>query len=211
MEKDVTCLLGNSVRRYQQRRYRSIDQAWVNRREQRIVATLLRDCHLANGLLLDVPCGYGRFVPLIAGLGLTTVGVDVSRDMVQLAVEHYPQSCRGRWLCASIFALPFADSTFDAVLCVRLFHHRYSTAERQRLLGELARVSRRVVLLSFYRFTPLHALARHWRGTRGRLETLSLTRFQNLVQASGLQIQGVHSLLRFCHNQTFVVLNKKSL
>jgi len=211
MEKDVTCVFGNGARRYQQQRYRSIDQAWVNRREQRIVATLLTNCHLANGLLLDVPCGYGRFVPLMARLGITTVGVDVCHDMVQLAVEHYPQFCRGRWLCASIFALPFADSTFDAVLCVRLFHHRYSTAERQRLLGELARVSRRFVLLSFYRFTPLHALARHWRGTCRRLETLSFTCFQNLVQISGLQIQSVNSLLRLIHDQTFVVLSKKSL
>lgn len=206
MGEDATRLIDNGARRYQQRRYRSIDQAWVNRREQRIVATLLADCHLADGLLLDVPCGYGRFGPLLAGLGMTAVGADESRDMIQLVVENHRRPYQGRWLCASIFDLPFADNTFDAVLCVRLFHHRYSTAERQHMLGELARVSRRFVLLSFYRCTPLHALARHWRGTRGRLEMLPFSRFRHLVQASGLQIQRVHALLRFCHAQTFVVL-----
>jgi ubiquinone/menaquinone biosynthesis C-methylase UbiE len=206
MGKKTMRLVENGARRYQQRRYRSIDQAWINRREQRIMATLLADCHLADGLLLDVPCGYGRFGPLMANLGITAVGADESHDMIQLVVENHRQHYQGRWLCANIFDLPFADNTFDAVLCIRLFHHRYSTAERQQMLAELARVSCRFVLLSFYRFAPLHVFLRHLRGTRGRLEILSFSRFQNLVQTSGLQILRVHPLLKFCHAQTFVVL-----
>jgi hypothetical protein len=94
------------------------------------------------------------------------------------------------------------------VLCIRLLHHRYSDAERQRILCELARVSRRFVIVSFYRSTLLHTVARHWRGSRGRLTTMTFPHLLELVQASGLQIQRVHSLLRFCHAQTFVVLTK---
>ena len=59
--EEATRLIENGARRYQQQRYRSIDQAWVNRREQRIMATLLADCHLTDGLLLDVPCGSGAW------------------------------------------------------------------------------------------------------------------------------------------------------
>jgi SAM-dependent methyltransferase len=208
MGKDITNATMNGARRYQQQRYRSIDQAWVNRREQRIVATLLTECHVTGGLFLDVPCGYGRFVSLFARLGMTAIEADVSRDMVQLAVENHPRYSGGRGLCADIFDLPFADNTFDGVLCIRLFHHRYNNAERQRILHELARVCRRFVLLSFYSRAPLHTLARHWRGTRGRLELLSFTRFRDLILASGLRIQRVCSLLRFCHAQTFVVVTK---
>src|ERR671924_2360731 len=89
MGKDITSLSGNGARDYQQRRYRGLDQAWVNWREQRIMARLLTQCQLAGGTLLDVPCGYGRFAPLFARLGITAVGADMSRDMLHLAVETH--------------------------------------------------------------------------------------------------------------------------
>ena len=104
--------------------------------------------------------------------------------------------------------LPFPDSMFDSVLCIRLLHHRFSNAERQRILAELARVSRRFVIISFYQPTLLHALARHWRGARGRLALMTAAHLQELAQASGLQRARRHALLRFCHAQTFAVLTK---
>ena len=208
MGTDLTSVTGDDPQAYQQQRYRSLDQAWVNWCEQRILARLLTHCRLANGTVLDVPCGYGRFAPLYARFGITVVGADVNHAMVCLAMETQAQHSRGPWLCANILELPFAKSTFDGVLCIRLLHHRYSDAERQRILSELARVSRRFVIISFYRSTPLHALARHWRGTRGRLTMTTFPHLRALAQASGLQVQRVHSLLRFCHAQTFVVLTK---
>lgn len=198
----------NGARDYQQRRYKSLDQAWVNWREQRIIAKLLTQCRIASGFLLDVPCGYGRFTPLLAHFGIATIGADVSRDMVSLAAENNAPYGRGRWVCANISALPFADGTFDGALCIRLLHHRYSDAERRRILRELARVSRRFVLISFYRLTSLHALTRRWPSTRRRLGMMTLPQLQRLAQTCGLQIQCVCSLLRFCHAQTFVVLTK---
>src|SRR4029450_12486148 len=102
----------------------------------------------------------------------------------------------------NVLALPFIDSLFDSVLCIRLLHHRYSDAERQHILGELARVSRRFIIISFYRFTLLHTVARHWRGARGRLAMMTVSHVRRLAQASGLQI------VRGCHAQTFVVLTK---
>lgn len=200
----------HGARDYQRRRYQSLDQAWVNWREHRMLAKLLTQCRSTSGVLLDVPCGYGRFTPLFARLGIAAIGADVSRDMVSLAAETNAPQGSGRWVCASISALPFADGTFEGALCIRLLHHRYSDAERQGILRELARVSRRFVLISVYRRPSLHALTRRWPGTRRRLGMLTLPQLQGLAQASGLQIQRVCSLLRFCHAQTFVVLTKSS-
>jgi SAM-dependent methyltransferase len=200
----------NNVQDYQQQRYRSLDQAWVNWREQRLLAHLLSQCQLAKGLVLDVPCGYSRFAPLYARLGMTVIGADISYDMAHLAAAQYAQPSRGRWLCADVLALPFADRVFDGVLCLRLLHHRYSDAERQQMLCELARVSRHFVILSFYRSTLLHTVARHWRGTRSRLAMMTVPHLRELAQVSGLQIQRMHALLRYCHAQTFVVLTKTS-
>jgi ubiquinone/menaquinone biosynthesis C-methylase UbiE len=210
MSKDITSGVGNDPQDYQQQRYRSLDQAWVNWREQRLLAQMLTQCQLAKGTMLDVPCGYSRFAPLYARLGITATGADVSYEMAHLAAANHAQHSRKRWLCANVLALPFIDSVFDSVLCIRLLHHRYSDAERQHILGELARVSRRFVIISFYRSTLLHTVARHWRGSRGRLAMMTLPHLRELAQASGLQIARVHSLLRFCHAQTFVVLTKTS-
>jgi ubiquinone/menaquinone biosynthesis C-methylase UbiE len=208
MDKDDTICARNDARDYQQQRYRSLDQAWVNWREQRLLAHLLTQCQLTNSTVLDVPCGFSRFAPLYARLGITAVGADVSYDMAHLAATSHARHGRESWLCADVLALPFPDSMFDGVLCIRLLHHRYSDAERQGILCELARVSRHFVIISFYRSTLLHTLARHWRGSRGRLAMMTLAHLRGLAQASGLQIQRVHSLLRFCHAQTFVVLTK---
>jgi ubiquinone/menaquinone biosynthesis C-methylase UbiE len=188
MSKDVTSGIGNHPHDYQQQRYRSLDQAWVNWREQRILAQLLTQCQLTNSTVLDIPCGYSRFAPLYARLGITAIGADVSYDMAHLAAANHARHGRECWLCADALALPFTDSVFDSVLCIRLLHHRYSDAERQQILCELARVSHRCVIISFYRSTLLHAVARHWRGSRGRLATMTLPHLRELAQASGLQI-----------------------
>jgi len=203
-------MIGNAAQAYRQQRYRSLDQAWVNWREQRLLARLLTQCQLTRLMVLDVPCGYGRFAPLYARLGITVIGADLSYPMAHLAAAAHAQQGREHWLCANIMELPFAEGTFDSALCIRLLHHRYSDVERQRILGELARVSRRFVIVSFYRPIALHALARFWRGTRGRLAMMTLAHLRELAQASGLRIQRVHALLRFCHAQTFVVLTKIS-
>lgn len=193
------------ARAYQQQRYRSLDQRWVNWREQRIVTQLLTAGQLAGGSLLDIPCGYGRFAGACARLGITSIGADLRLDMVRLAAE---QHAGGRWVRASIFELPFADAAFDGVLCIRLLHHRYSFAERQRMLRELARVTRRSLLVSFYWFTPVHAVARHWRGTRGRLAMMAMAEFRTLVHTCGLQIRSMRFVLPVWHAQTFALLTK---
>src|SRR5215831_17190605 len=97
------------VQDYQRQRYRSVDQALVNWREQHIVEALLKSCHLQGGSVLDVPCGYGRFTALFARLGMTVTGADVSDEMVHLARGYQMPSGRGRWCTADICHLPFAD------------------------------------------------------------------------------------------------------
>jgi hypothetical protein len=54
----------SGVEKYRLNRYRHVDQAWVNRREQRLIAQLLEAWHMSGGTLLDIPCGYGRLAPV---------------------------------------------------------------------------------------------------------------------------------------------------
>src|SRR5919199_3778349 len=98
MGKDDTSRARNDAQDYQRQRYRSLDQAWVNWREQRLLVQLLTQCQLAKGTVLDVPCGYSRFAPLYARLGITAIGADISYDMAHLAAAN--QARHGRELCA---------------------------------------------------------------------------------------------------------------
>lgn len=199
-----------NVRDYQRQRYRGLDQALVNWREQRIVASLLATAQLRHGTLLDIPCGFGRFAPLFARLDIATTSADVDGNMVRLARSNRPSPDTGRWVHTNIFTLPFADNSFDCVFCVRLLHHRFSATERLQMLQELARVSRRCVLLSFYRSTLLHNLARHWRGIRGRLALLTTAQWQDLTHQSQLRVVQQRALFWGCHAQTFAVLTKEA-
>ena len=197
-----------NARAYQRKRYRSFDQAWVNWREQRLTERLLSACGLAGGSVLDVPCGYGRFFSLFTRLNMAVTGVDLNVEMLRLAQPSKVSSEPTRLLCGTIFNLPFADNAFDAVFCVRLFHHQYSDTERCRMLSELARVVRHYVLISFYRYPPLHLWGRALAKKRRRLVTLSDLDLDILAWASGLQPYCRASLLPYIHMQTFAVFRK---
>ena len=97
MGKDITSDVGSDPQDYQQQRYRSLDQAWVNWREQRLLAQMLTQCQLAKGTVLDVPCGYSRFAPLYARLGITAIGADVSYDMAHLAATNQSRHGQECW------------------------------------------------------------------------------------------------------------------
>lgn len=88
------------------------------------------------GSALDVGCGSG-FSTLYAPSHLVRVGCDRS---VAMLVRN-PTTNR---LCASALELPFADGSFDLVYCWEVLHH---VDEPHRVLREMARVSRRYVLV----------------------------------------------------------------
>jgi SAM-dependent methyltransferase len=91
-----------------------------------------------RGRCLDLGCGTGVFVTLLAELGWTVVGVDVSDDQLRVARERVGSVAEGL-VRADARSLPFDDESFDAVVA-SLVHtdiDRYDLA-----LLEAARVLR---------------------------------------------------------------------
>jgi SAM-dependent methyltransferase len=93
--------------------------------------------------LLDLACGQGRHAwPLAARVQLV-LGVDRSRPYLRRAVSAAAPSPRPpRFACADLFALPFADGTFDAVVSWYASLFMYDEARNLAALTELARVLR---------------------------------------------------------------------
>lgn len=122
----------------------------------------LRDVQLARkalslagepGLVLDLPCGAGRFWPLLAEKpGRVIIGADNSAAMVQTACAMQPVEIvkRVRPLQTSAFAIDLPDSSVDCIFSMRLLHHIGEAAHRAQMLKEFHRVSRDSVIVSLW-------------------------------------------------------------
>ncbi|MCE9593196.1 MAG: class I SAM-dependent methyltransferase [Planctomycetes bacterium] len=177
-------------------------------RDPKLVAALLALATPKPTSVLDVPCGTGRLFETLDAHAGKIVGLDASRDMLLHAREASRAVVHGDAL-----HLPLRDGAFDAVVCCRLAHHLHRSDDLTRLCFELARVSRRWVILSFWDSASLPA----WRtrvglkrdeGARGRLARSRREIAQHL-ESAGLEPRVFRSALRFVSQQTFVLAEKR--
>jgi len=204
------------VAEYERRRYRGLDQRLVHWRETRILSRWLKDLAGKSdfpGLCLDAPCGYGRFSQLILASGFNLISADLSFSMVQRARKrgfngHFPIGI----VINLLAAFPFADRCFDLVLALRFFHHLHSTEERQHVLAEIGRVTRRWAIVSFYRKQPLHELQRklrrRLRPSATRISMLPLATFSRETALAGFRLKKISALWPGLHAQHFALLEK---
>ena len=94
-----------------------------------------------GGVVLDVCCGYGRHCEALRDLGVHAFGVDLSTDLLERAIEFYPD-LRGRILCGDARALPFATSGADAAVSLFSSFGYFGETGDRRLLLEVGRVLR---------------------------------------------------------------------
>lgn len=122
----------------------------------------LRDQQLARyalalvgepGLVLDLPCGAGRFWPLLAEKpNRVIIGADNSQDMIDTACANQPQDVvrRVKPLCTSAFDIALPDNAVDSIFSMRLLHHIGDATHRMTLLREFHRVTRDSVIVSLW-------------------------------------------------------------
>ncbi|MGH8387017.1 MAG: class I SAM-dependent methyltransferase [Pseudomonas sp.] len=105
------------------------------------------------GLVLDLPCGAGRFWPLLAeNLNRIIIGADNSPDMIKTALENQPADIvkRVKTLETSAFSIDLPDNSVDSIFSMRLIHHIGESAHRLTMLREFHRVTRDTVILSMW-------------------------------------------------------------
>jgi SAM-dependent methyltransferase len=87
-----------------------------------------------TGRCLDVGCGTGAAAPILAELGWSVTGVDVSSDQLRIARARGVDA-----VLAPAEQLPFSDASFDAA--VSLWTHT-DVGDFRAMLREIARVVR---------------------------------------------------------------------
>ncbi len=158
--------------------------------------------------MLDAPCGTGRLRAAIEGHADRWVGLDVSASMLE-AMTGEERSA----VCGDVEALPFPDDAFDAVVCCRLLHHLRDEEVFRQTVAELVRVSRDLIVASFWDAAALPALRRRYlpalgRRARGRIPHAK-AQVARVFEAAGAEVVGFRHSLRFVSRQTFVVARKR--
>jgi ubiquinone/menaquinone biosynthesis C-methylase UbiE len=98
--------------------------------------------------IIDIGCGEGTFLNMLARLGRisTIVGVDVS----YVALKYV----EGQKIRASTEELPFENESFDLVTCLEVLEHLKQEAFI-RAVGEIKRVAKRYIIVSVPNEEPL--------------------------------------------------------
>ncbi len=86
---------------------------YPNEAQKQWVARLLGTCP-AGGVVLDAPCGTGRYFPLVAAAGLRVVGIDHSAGMLEQAQRRNIAAALHH---VGLQELDFADE-FDAAMTI---------------------------------------------------------------------------------------------
>ncbi|WP_263144890.1 class I SAM-dependent methyltransferase [Pseudomonas sp. RIT-PI-AD] len=104
-------------------------------------------------LVLDLPCGAGRFWPLLAERADRVIlAADNSADMLATAraAQAAEVVARVSSFQTSAFAIDLGANAVDCIFCIRLLHHVEAAEHRLAILREFHRVSRDTVILSLW-------------------------------------------------------------
>ncbi len=195
---------------YDRDRFRGLQGTLVDWLEQRLVLNALAGLH-PGSRVLDLPVGTGRMARRLAEAGYRVVGTDISGPMLAVAQQLGSEAeDTGALARGDAEALPFADKSFDAAVCLRLLSHLPPEA-RLSVLREMARVTDRVIAV----YQP-HKLAAWWL-LNGLLLRKPVPRFfasanalQHEFTEAGLRPVRSHALLRGAFMERVYVLEPRA-
>lgn len=122
--------------------------------QERSVLSLLSDLP-PGATVLDVGGGHGQLAGPLARQGLRVTVLGSSPACSGGLTDEISQGLVA-FQAADFSRLPYADESFDAVVCIRLMAH---VDEWPELMSELCRVARRTVLIDYPTYASLNLLS----------------------------------------------------
>lgn len=143
---------GAHARQYFRKHQNGIARRLSNLRDQQLARRALAIAG-EPGLVLDLPCGAGRFWPLLAEKANRVIlAADNSPHMLDVARRSQPAEvvARVHTFQTSAFNINLGDAAVDSVFCMRLLHHIADPAHRLAMLREFHRVTRDTLIISLW-------------------------------------------------------------
>lgn len=114
--------------------------------------------------VLDAPCGVGRISVWLAQQGYEVTGVDLGSAAINLARESISQHDLDAHIeKQNVMSMNFPDKQFDCCICFRLLHHFDQPEQKKLLIGELCRVTRKFIVISYFSSVSVTTLKRQLR------------------------------------------------
>jgi ubiquinone/menaquinone biosynthesis C-methylase UbiE len=187
---------------------------WRERVIARKALALAGDPHV----VLDLPCGTGRFWSVLAEKPERRIlAADSSEEMLRVAGQMQPGDLVERVECfqCSAFETGLDDGSVDNIFCIRLLHHFVESSQRLAMLREFHRVTRDTVCISLwidgnykaYRRTK-HEAKRSQENHHSRYVVKRRT-VESEFRKAGFQIMGHFDFLKFYSMWRIYVLRKE--
>jgi ubiquinone/menaquinone biosynthesis C-methylase UbiE len=183
-----------TARSYDEQRFASLVGRTFDWLEKRALSAVFRRVRreIPHPIVLDAPCGTGRITELLLEEGFSALGGDVSPAMIAVAREKCRRfGDRVSWKVLDLDCLGLDANSVDVATCIRLFHHIESDA-RAAILKELARVSRRFVIVNVSFSSPVYRMRRRIKQGLGQGVSRSGSTWQEVQReaaAAGLTIE----------------------
>jgi ubiquinone/menaquinone biosynthesis C-methylase UbiE len=159
---------------YDERRFTSLGGRLYDRMEKRAVASCLDLAQKISPVstLLDLACGTGRISEFLASRGYRLTCGDISEEMIGVAKKRLASGGfdQIQFLKLDIYQTGQSDETYDCVTAFRLFQH-LTSEQRAKALREMARISRRFVLVNVMHTSAYYGAVRKLRLALGRYTT----------------------------------------
>ncbi len=191
--------------------YQKVHRKVSNRRERRLLkrwSTEIGNVRTA----LDMPSGWGRYLPFLEGLGAKVIEADYSYDMVAKSRDLHPDHPALGLRCFG-HQIPCGDQSVDLVFSMRLSHHLVDAAVRREHLRELLRVADRWVVFSYFDHASPKNLLRRFRTWIGQTRkppksTLRRGEVRRIVEESGFDIKADPFLFRIGSGHRLVLAKR---
>ena len=144
-----------------------------------------------RAVVLDLGCGGGTYVRLLAGLGYRTIGLDYSLPSLERALDADPGR-KGAYLSGEAYRLPFLSGTFDLVVSIGVLQ---ALTDPGRAIAEMARVLRPggslvMEALNARNLVPLARRAvERLRGLPPRVRTYARPEVRRWLAAAGFRVE----------------------
>jgi hypothetical protein len=191
--------------------YDKVHRKVSDHRERRLLKRWSEDIG-SIGTALDMPSGWGRYLPFLEDLGARVIEADYSYDMVAKSRALNPDFPTLGMRCFG-HEIPCSDRSIDLVFSMRLSHHLVDPFVRRQHLRELFRVADKWVIVSYFDHASPKNLLRRFRTWIGQTRkapksTLRRGEVSRIAFESGFELEADPFLFRIGSGHRLVLARR---
>lgn len=171
------------VKKYQQKRYKHFDQKVIDMLEKSLVKNIFSKYNI-YGKILDIPCGYGRFHPILNDFG--EIHAADNGKLIAKFQEENVGLAKSTTVCDAA-DMPFDKNSFDAVFSIRLMQHIHDRGERIKIYKEFCRISKEWIIISLYVDTFIHNIFKKIDNKKAKITFLDNRTILSEFKEAGLE------------------------